>query len=62
MVEDNHAAWLLYMLWLLLLAMFWSALSLLRWRTNLAIVVLLLSASCALPLGLFVIVFRLVDE
>jgi hypothetical protein len=40
MAEDSHAPWLLYLLWFLLLAMFWSGLSLLRWRSNLAIVTL----------------------
>jgi hypothetical protein len=60
--ENNHAPWALYLLWFLLLTMFWSSLSLLRWRTTLAIIVLLLSTLSALPLGLLVIVFRLVDD
>ena len=62
MRENNHAPWALYLLWLLLLTMFWSGLSLLRWRTTLAIFVLLLSTLYALPLGLLIIVFRLVDD
>ena len=60
--EDNHAPWALYLLCFLSLAMFWSGLSLLRWRTITAIVVLLLSTLYALPLGLLIIVFRLVDD
>jgi hypothetical protein len=62
MAEDSHAPWLLYLLWFLLLAMFWSGLSLLRWRSNLAIVVLLLSSIYAMPLGLFILIFRMVDD
>src|SRR5438128_1515158 len=62
MHEDSHAPWALYLLWFLLLAMFWSGLSLLRWRATLAIIVLLLSTLYALPLGLLIIVFRLVDD
>ena len=62
MREGSHAPWALYLLWLLLLAMFWSGLSLLRWRTTLAIIVLLLSTLYVLPLGLLIIVFRLVDD
>jgi hypothetical protein len=60
--EDNHAPWALYLLCFLSLAMFWSGLSLLRWRTITAIVVLLLSILYVLPLGLLIIVFRLVDD
>jgi len=60
--EDNHAPWALYLLCFLSLAMFWSGLSLRRWRTTLAIVVLLLSTLYVLPLGLLIIVFRLVDD
>ena len=52
----------LYLLCFLSLAMFWSGLSLLRWRTITAIVVLLLSTLYVLPLGLLIIVFRLVDD
>jgi len=62
MREDSHAPWVLYLLWFLLLAMFWSGLSLLRWRTTLAIIVLLLSTLYALPLGFLILVFRLVDD
>jgi hypothetical protein len=62
MTEDSHAPWLLYLLWFLLLAMFWSGLSLLRWRSNLTIVVLLLSSIYAMPLGLFILIFRMVDD
>jgi hypothetical protein len=62
MRENSHAPWVLYLLWFLLLAMFWSGLSLLRWRTTLAIIVLLLSTLNALPLGLLIIVLRLVDD
>ena len=59
---DSHAPWALYLLWSLLLAMFWSGLSLLRWKATLAIVVLLLSTLYALPLGLLIVVLRLVDD
>jgi hypothetical protein len=62
MAEDSHAPWLLYLLWFLLLAMFWSGLSLLRWRSNLAIAILLLSLIYAMPLGLFILIFRMVDD
>ena len=62
MREGSHAPWALYLLWFLLLTMFWSGLSLLRWRATLAIIVLLLSALNALPLGLLIIVLRLVDD
>jgi len=37
--EGSYPPWGLYFLWFLLLAVVWSGLSLLRWRTNLAIVV-----------------------
>jgi len=60
--EDNHAPLALYLLCFLSLAMFWSGLSLLRWRTITAIVVLLLSTLYVLPLGLLIIVLRLVDD
>ena len=62
MREDSHAPWALYLLCFLSLAMFWSGLSLLRWRTTPAIVVLLLSTLYVLPFGLLIIVFRLVDD
>jgi hypothetical protein len=62
MREDGHAPWALYLLWSLFLAMFWSGLSLLRWRTTLATIVLLLATLYALPLGLLIIVFRMVDD
>jgi hypothetical protein len=62
MREDSHAPWALYLLSLLSLVMFWSGLSLLRWRTTLAIIILLLSTLYVLPLGLLIIVFRLVDD
>jgi hypothetical protein len=62
MREDSHAPCALYLLWFLLLAMFWSGLSLLRWRTTLATIVLLLATLYALPLGLLIIVFRMVDD
>jgi hypothetical protein len=62
MREGSHAPWALYLLWFLLLTMFWSGLSLLRWRATLAIIVLLLSALNALPLGLLIIVLHLVDD
>ena len=62
MREDSHPPTGLYFLWFSLLAMFWSGLSLLRWGTTLAIVVFILSAIYALPLGLFVIVLRSVDD
>jgi len=60
--EDGHAPSALYLLWLLFLTMFWSGLSLLRWRTTLAIAILALSALYAVPLSLFIIIFRLVDD
>jgi len=60
--EDSHPPWLLYVLWFLLLVMFWSGLSLLRWKTTLAILIFALSAIYALPLGLLVIVLRSVDD
>jgi dolichyl-phosphate-mannose--protein O-mannosyl transferase len=62
MREDSHTPSALYLLWFLLLAMFWSGLSLLRWRTTLAIVVLLLSAAYAMPLGLLIVILRAVDD
>lgn len=62
MRENNDAPWALYLLWFLLLTMVWSGLSLLRWRTTLAIIVLFLATLYALPLGLLIIVFRLVDD
>jgi len=60
--EGSYPPWGLYFLWLSLLAMVWSGLSLLRWRTNLAIVVLLLSAAYALPLGMLIILLRAVPD
>jgi hypothetical protein len=60
--EDNYPPWALYILWFLLLAMVWSGLSLLRWRTNLAIVVLLLSSIYALPLGVLIVLLRSVRD
>ena len=62
MREGSHAPCALYLLWFLLLTMFWSGLSLLRWRSTLAIAVLLLSALYAVPLGLMIIVLRSVDD
>jgi hypothetical protein len=47
---------------MLLLAMFWSGLSLLRWRSTLALIILILSTIYALPLGLFVLALRLADD
>jgi hypothetical protein len=41
--------------------MLWSGLSLLRWRTNLAIFVLLVSSVYALPLGLLTILLAFGD-
>jgi hypothetical protein len=60
--EDSYPPWGLYFLWFSLLAAAWSGLSLLRWRTNLAIVVLLLSALYALPLGVLIILLRAVRD
>ena len=60
--EDGHAPSALYLLWFLFLTMFWSGLSLLRWRTTLAIAILALSALYAVPLSLFIIIFRLADD
>ena len=62
MREGSYPPWGLYFLWFLILAMVWSGLSLLRWRTNLAIVILLLSAVYALPLGVFIVVLRAVGD
>jgi hypothetical protein len=62
MREDSHAPCALYLLCLMLLAMFWSGLSLLRWRTTPAIVVLLLSTAYAMPLGLLIVILRAVDD
>jgi hypothetical protein len=62
MREDGHPPWALYLLWFSLLAIFWSGLSLLRWKTTLAIVVLILAAVYALPLRLIIIVLRSVDD
>jgi hypothetical protein len=56
--EGSYPPWGLYFLWFSVLGMIWSGLSLLRWRTNLAIVVLLLSALYALPLGVLIVVLR----
>jgi hypothetical protein len=60
--EASYPPWALYFLWFLLLAVAWSGLSLLRWRTNLAIVVLLLSAAYALPLGVLIVLLRAVSD
>ena len=60
--EESYPPLGLYFLWFLVLAMVWSGLSLLRWRTNLAIVILLLSAVYALPLGVFIVVLRAVGD
>jgi len=62
MREDGHPPWALYLLWFLLLAVFWSGLSLLRWRTNLAIIILLLSTVYALPLGVLIVLLRAVSD
>jgi len=60
--EGSYPPWGLYFLWFLVLAMIWAGLSLLRWRTNVAIVVLLLSAVYALPLGALIVVLRAVSD
>ena len=60
--EGSYPPWGLYFLWFLLLAVVWSGLSLLRWRTNLAIVVLLLCAVYALPLGVLLLLLRAVGD
>jgi len=60
--EGSYPPWGLYFLWFLLLALVWSGLSLLRWRTNLAIVVMLLSALYALPLGVVILLLRAVSD
>jgi hypothetical protein len=60
--EGSYPPWGLYVLWFFLLAALWSGLSLLRWRTNLAIVVLVLSAAYALPLGVFIALLRAVND
>ena len=62
MREGSYPPWGLYFLWCLVLAMVWSGLSLLRWRTNLAIIVLLLSAVYALPLGVLIVVLHAVSD
>ena len=61
MREERYPPWGLYFLWFSLLAMLWSGLSLLRWRSNLAIVVLLLSAIYALLLGMLTILLAFGD-
>ena len=60
--EGSYPPWGLYFLWFLLLAAVWSGLSLLRWRTSFAIVVLLLSALYALPLGVVILLLRAVSD
>jgi hypothetical protein len=60
--EDGYPPWGLYILWFWLLAAVWSGLSLLRWRTNLAIVVLLLSVVHALPLGVLIVLLRAASD
>ena len=60
--EGSYPPWGLYSLWFLLLAVVWSGLSMLRWRTNLAIVVLLLCAVYALPLGVLILLLRAVGD
>ena len=60
--EGSYPPWGLYFLWFLLLALVWSGLSLLRWRTNFAIVVLLLSALYALPLSVLILLLRAVSD
>jgi hypothetical protein len=48
---DGHPPWALYLLRFLMLTTFWSGLSLLRWRSNVAILVVILSGVLAVPLG-----------
>ena len=60
--EGSYPPWGLYFLWFLLLALVWSGLSLLRSRTNFAIVVLLLSALYALPLSVLILLLRAVSD
>jgi len=60
--EGSYPPCGLYFLWVLVMAMVWSGLSLLRWRTNLAIAILLLSAVYALPLGALIVVLRAVSD
>jgi hypothetical protein len=58
MREDSYPPWGLHFLSFSLLAMVWSGLSLLRWKSNLAIAALILSAMYALPLGMLILLFR----
>jgi hypothetical protein len=58
MREDSYPPWGLYFLWFSLLAMVWSWLSLLRWKSNFAMAALILSATYALPLGMLILLFR----
>ena len=58
---NDYPPWGLYLLWFLLLAMVWSGLSMLRWKTNLGFVVFLLSAMYALPLGLLIVALSFGD-
>ena len=59
MQENSYPPIGLYFLWFALLAMFWSGLSLLRWKTNVATVVLLISSMFAIPFGLLVLLLRI---
>ncbi len=60
--QNGGGPWLLCLLYGLLLVVFWAGMSLLRWRSTLGIVVLILSASFALPLGLFALLIRMADD
>jgi len=59
---DGYPPWALYLLWIVMLAMFWSGLGVLRWRSNMAIIVFALSGALAVPLGVLIIILRSVDD
>lgn len=62
MKQDDGRPWLLHLLYGILLVVFWSGMSLLRWRSTAGIIVLIISASCALPLGLLTLLIRMADD
>lgn len=59
LAQGEGVPWGLHVLWLSLLTVLWSGLSLLRRRSGPAIAVLLLATAFALPWGLLVLILRL---
>lgn len=59
--EEADPPWGLYSAWISLLVMVWSGLSLLLWRTNFAIALLIVSALYGLPLGALAILLHFGD-